>query len=161
MIGQNEKFIAAENFFLHGNYSSATPLYTELLKSDSADVYLNFKAGLCYLNSRSQKYKAVYYLQKSVSPVGTFNNAYVTPVSSACIYNICSSAGTDNNKMSLESIQQIAYRFMGDAYYFINEFDRAIAFYERYKKLLLDKKNNKSLTDDLNKSIDLCYFGKG
>lgn len=159
VIGQNEKFIAAENFFLHGYYSDAAPLYTELLKTDSSDVYLNFKTGLCYLNSRSQKYKAVYYFQQAVSPVGTFNNAYATPFASACINNLCGAAGTDKNNVSFEIIRQISYRFLGDAYYFINEFDRAIVCYERYR-ISLNKKSNKALADDLNTSIYLCFFGK-
>lgn len=157
MVGQDEKFRAAESSFSHGYYSIAAPLYTELLKKDSTDVYINLKAGLCYLSSKSQKYKAVIYLQQAVIINGTLNSNYPDSLIAPFIHSL----GSDRNKkISREDVRLIAYRFLGDAYYFINQFDRAITCYEKVKATIQQKNNSTDLIDNLNKNIDLCYFGK-
>lgn len=158
MFGQTEdkKFIAAEEFFLHGNFASAEPLYLDLLKKDSTDAYLNFKTGLCYLNSRSQKHKAVFFLQNAVSPLSTINYAYSLPAGTAAdFFNV-----TAKEIPTKEVIQHVSYKYLGDAYYFIYEFERAISCYRKYKEKVSLKKNEKQLQEEINKNIDLCYFGK-
>ena len=59
---ENKEFAEAEKLFADELFAGALPRYLDLLKSDPSNVNLNFKAGVCYLNSRSQKIKAVDYL---------------------------------------------------------------------------------------------------
>lgn len=54
----------ADDLFAKEAYSSAVPRYLDLLKNDSLNILLNYKIGVCYLNSRSQKLKAIEYLVK-------------------------------------------------------------------------------------------------
>ncbi len=125
LMAQEGSFTTAENLFSHGYYSSAVPVYQELLKADSSDVYLNFKTGLCYLNSRSQRFKAVYHFQKAISSTGTFNSAYSSVDAMACINNLCGFTNVSGKeKITQEFVQQASYGFLGDAYYFINEFEK-------------------------------------
>lgn len=58
----------ADDLFAKARYASALPRYVELLKSDSGSTNLNYKIGVCYLSSRSQKNKAYTYLEKAADP---------------------------------------------------------------------------------------------
>jgi outer membrane protein OmpA-like peptidoglycan-associated protein len=64
VIAENTR--KAEDLFSSGNYSQAVPYFLALLKTDSLNVNLNYKTGVCYLHSRSQKEKAIRYLEIAV-----------------------------------------------------------------------------------------------
>ncbi len=49
------------------NYKDSLPVYVNLLKADSFNTILNYKIGLCYLNSRSKKERAINYFEKALS----------------------------------------------------------------------------------------------
>jgi outer membrane protein OmpA-like peptidoglycan-associated protein len=158
IVGQDEKFRAAENLFSHGYYSLAAPLYSDLLKKDSTDVYLHLKAGLCFLDSRSQKFKAAFYLQHSVMSNGTLNPNLPDSLIKGFVHLF--GLNTPNRQVTPEDLKTIAYRFLGDAYYYINQFDRAIACYDKVKSAFPDKQGHSLLLADLNENIELCLFGK-
>ncbi len=164
MVGQtdNKKISAAEIFLLHSQFSLAQPLYADLLTRDSSDVYLNLKMGICYLNARSQKAKAVVYLQKATLPEGRLNLSYVkiTDAIPGNEINILCGLEDKEKGFTKEIVQLTAYNFLGDAYYFIYEFDRAIECYEKYKNALMREYNNKPEIEELNKKIGQCLFGK-
>src|SRR4051812_5766365 len=56
----------ADALFTEGAYGLALPFYLDQLKLEPANPLLNYKAGLCYLHSRSQKDKALEYLENAV-----------------------------------------------------------------------------------------------
>lgn len=74
IVGQTENIVyaAAEKLFAYDRFADALPYYFNLLKLDSSNANLNFKIGLCYLNSRSQKAKAVYFLNKALTPTTSY-----------------------------------------------------------------------------------------
>jgi len=52
------------------------PVYLKLLTGDTDNTLLNYKIGMCYTNSRSQKEKAASYLKKAIQSTATPINAY-------------------------------------------------------------------------------------
>src|ERR1035437_2798296 len=68
LLGQTDakEFAEVEDLFLNDRFAIALPYYLDFLKNDSSNANLNFKIGVCYLNSRSQKVKAIGYLEKAV-----------------------------------------------------------------------------------------------
>src|SRR4051794_8673605 len=87
----------ADDLFLKKRFAAAWPYYQKLLKTDSLNAELNFKMGVCYLNSRSQKEKAIDYFQKAI---------------------LSTEKETDNTI--------ITYKLLGDACYFASNFDQAM-----------------------------------
>ncbi|HYC30020.1 MAG TPA: hypothetical protein VEB42_14405, partial [Chitinophagaceae bacterium] len=56
----------ADDQFNNQAYASALPAFLDALEKEPEHALLNYKVGVCYLNSRSQKAKAVPYLEKAV-----------------------------------------------------------------------------------------------
>lgn len=69
---QNKEFAQAEDLLAKSRFAEALPHYQNLLKLDSSNANLNFKIGICYLNSRSQKTKAVYFMNKALLPTTSY-----------------------------------------------------------------------------------------
>ena len=66
----DEKFAAAELYFIDERYPLALPLYLELLISEPTNANINYKIGVCYLKSSSEKNKAIvltFHLQRIYS----------------------------------------------------------------------------------------------
>lgn len=158
---ENIKLNAAEDFFSNHCFSSALPLYQDLLKFDSSNANLNFKIGMCYFNSRSQKKKAVYFLEKAISSfknnshnekINSLQNTYENNISS-----LFSVEGIETNLFKQEeSVLIPAYKNLGDAYHLAYKFDLAIECYEKFKNTFQDS----SMEDLMNKEIAMCRFGK-
>lgn len=130
----------ADELFRAARYSEAFPLYQELLKKDPLNALLNYKIGLCYLQSRSQKNKSLLYLEKAIE---------FTP---ALTHN----ADAKNTDAPVD-----AYKLLGDAYCYNYKFDLAISAYEKYKSLMTEKKlATPELLSTLNNRIETCKFGK-
>lgn len=53
----------ANEHFKHGNYFAAIPAYTAELKKDPDNSKIKYKLGLCYLNTRVDRDKAITYLE--------------------------------------------------------------------------------------------------
>ncbi len=58
-----DKYNLADDYIEYGNYHKALAYYIELLKDFPNNANLNFKAGFCYLNTATQKAKAISYLE--------------------------------------------------------------------------------------------------
>lgn len=54
----------ADNLYKNGNYAGALEAYQVLLKADQNNLDLNYKMGVCYLNTNIDKGKAVQYFEK-------------------------------------------------------------------------------------------------
>jgi tetratricopeptide (TPR) repeat protein len=111
---QTNELSEAAELFTGQHFSSAIQIYQSLLKKDPAKPDLNYKIGVCYLQSRSQKNKAIYYFQKATEG----DSARSTNVS-------------DKNT------EPIIYKLLGEAYSYADDYDRAIASYKKYKEALM------------------------
>ena len=58
-----EKYNLADDYIEDGNYHKALAYYIELLNDSPNNANLNFKVGFCYLNTATQKVKAIPYLE--------------------------------------------------------------------------------------------------
>jgi tetratricopeptide (TPR) repeat protein len=134
VFGQNQSLEPneAESMFAKKRFTAVWQYYQNLLMLDSVNSDLNFKMGVCYLNSRSQKEKAISYFKRA-------------------------SRGIDHDT----SMTAIDCKLLADACYLVSDFDDAIENYERYKKtLLISKNNNNALLDEINQEIEMCKMAK-
>lgn len=113
------KFETAEKLFKEENFVGALPIYMNLLKQDSTNATLNFKAGICYLKSRSQKNKSVALLNKALLPT------------KSCYYY-----GT---KIETDT-PLVPYKFLGN-HHFSFDSSRIQTLYREMEKLINDSKN--------------------
>lgn len=120
----------ADELFRQKRYSSALPFYLATIKGQSATGQIYYKAGVCYLYSRSQKSQAVTYLEKAVELSPSFQTMGFPKETEAPID---------------------AYKLLGDAYYQNYNFELAVKSYERYKDIL---KGNKVANPQLYRDVD-------
>lgn len=158
---ENVKLKTADDFLSHCYFSSALPLYRDLLKFDSSNANLNFKIGICYFNSRSQKTKSVYYLEKAISSFNhnsTKEDRNILKHTQGNDFNLF--ANEESRKTNLPnqeiSILVPAYKNLGEAYHLAYKFDLAIECYEKLKSQIQDS----SIEELMNKEIAMCRFGK-
>jgi tetratricopeptide (TPR) repeat protein len=59
----SELYIQAEDFTEYGNYYQAIDVYQKLLRESPNNANLNFKIGFCYLNTATDKVKAIPFLE--------------------------------------------------------------------------------------------------
>lgn len=67
-FGQGKTLASAERFFGIRNYTEALPLFLEAIEAGEKDPMVQYKVGVCYLNSRdvSQEIKAIPYLETAL-----------------------------------------------------------------------------------------------
>ena len=61
-----QKFTEGNYLILEGNYTLALQNFQQAYQIDSTNSNINFKVGLCYMKSETEKSKALYYLEKAV-----------------------------------------------------------------------------------------------
>lgn len=110
--GQNLEPYEAEELFNRKYYSEVWKYYRDKLKEDSLNADLNYKMGVCYLNSRSQKEKSLHYLKKAATA-----------------------------KEFKAVSQAMALKQLGDANYMVGNFENAISNYEKYQILAKSNPN--------------------
>src|ERR1035437_9223611 len=119
-----------------GGYAVALPLFINLFGQDTADMSVAFKIGVCYLSSRQERARAITFFNKAVR---------------------AASANYNESSYKEKNAPLIAYKFLGDAYHLNNQFDKAIAAYEKYIAIMAqDKSTNKILLDETKRSIEMC-----
>lgn len=111
-IGQNMEAYEAEELFNNKYYSAVWKYYKDKLEDDSLNTELNYKMGICYLHSRSQKEKSIHYLKR---------------------------AATSREATGVH--QAMAFKQLGDANYMVGNYDNAIANYEKYHVLAKSNPN--------------------
>ncbi|MGZ3862267.1 MAG: hypothetical protein ACXVPN_12135 [Bacteroidia bacterium] len=123
----------AEKLFANTRYAAIWPYYAEMLQNDSLNAELNYKMGICYLNSRSQKDKAALYFNKAL----TYKKENASSLSSADLY-----------------------RYLAEASYLASNFDQAIDNYQKYRKELIADKKDSNLTERISHKIEICRMAK-
>lgn len=132
-----QKFTEGNYLILEGNYALALQNFKEAYAIDSTNANINFKVGLCYMKSETEKSKALNYLEKAV-------------------------ANTSRNYNDLEPTEKSApvnaYYYYGQALHFTYKFDEAIANFEKFKSFL--KSKNEDLIKDVDRQIEISNNAK-
>jgi len=121
----------AEYLFAHKRYVLVTSHYENLLAKDSLSGDLNYKLGVCYMNSRSQKEKAIPCFRRALK------------------------AGLKDQILSEQVSKQLA-----DACYASGYYEEAIQHYENYKTFISPRKEAGILLHEINKQIEICVAEK-
>ncbi len=158
---ENVKLKTADDFLSHCYFSSALPLYQDLLKFNSSNANLNFKIGICYFNSRSQKTKSVYYFEKAISSFNhnsTREDKKILKNTQGKDFNVFFNEESGKTNLFNQEINILvsAYKNLGDAYHLAYKFDLAIGCYEKFKNSVQDS----SIEELMNNEIAMCRFGK-
>ena len=127
-----EKFTQGNYLMLENNYVLALRSFKEAYIIDSTSANINYKLGLCYLQSSSEKNKAVYHLEKAVKKV-THN--YLPE-------DVTEQRASDFAFYSLAEAYRLNYNFTASNFYF-NKF-----------KELVGKKNSE-LTTEIEKNLKI------
>lgn len=113
-----ELFSEAESYFLFEEYNEALPIYQDLLRLFPNNNKLNYRIGICYLNTPGQKELSINYLEKAITDI--------------------------NPKYKERSIKETgapmdAYFYLGNAYRVNNKLEKAIETYTYFKENLDEK----------------------
>lgn len=125
-----EKIVEGNHLMVERNYSLALTNFKEAYQIDSSSANINYKLGVCYLQSGSQKYKAVYHLEKAVQNT-THNYSEDDP----------------NETQASE----FAYYYLGEAYRLSYNFIASYVNFKKFRDLVGSK--NAELTADIDKQI--------
>jgi len=125
-----EKFTQGNYLMLENNYVLALRSFKEAYLIDSASANINYKLGLCYLQSSSEKNKAVYHLEKAVKQV-THN--YLPE-------DVTEKRASDFALYSLAEAYRLNYNFTASNFYF-----------NKFKDLVGTK--NRELTSEIEKEL--------
>ncbi|MGQ0827598.1 MAG: OmpA family protein [Bacteroidota bacterium] len=116
---------------LEQNYSLALKHFLDAYKIDSFNTNVNYKLGFCYLQSASEKHKALPYLEKAVQNV-SHNYNEIEP----------------REKKAPET----AYRLLGIAYRLAYKFNESNTYFNKFKDIVGSK--NKELIAELEKEVE-------
>jgi outer membrane protein OmpA-like peptidoglycan-associated protein len=126
-----EKFTQGNYLVLEQNYLLALDYYLEAYKIDSSSSNINYKVGLCYLKTPTQKNLALPYLQKAIQNV-THNY--------------------DETDVTEKKAPESAYYLVGEAYRLAYRFNESTVYFNTFKDLVGN--DNRSITSDLSTQID-------
>ena len=128
-------FNDARRFILASNFKAALPIVLNLQRNDTGNANFNYLAGVCYINSPFDKGKAIPYLKKA-------------------------SANLSKNYKELKLKETNApYKsiyYIGEAYSFEYQFDKAENYFNKYKELEFDNPKEISNAD---RQIEMCQNG--
>ncbi len=141
-ISEKETFDDAEYFFASEDYTEALAAYLRLYKRGFQDnANINYRIGICYLNTNTEKEKAISYLEKAVKKV--------------------------SDKYTEGSIKELnapydAYLFLGNALRINMQLDKSIEAYNRFISLaeLKKEKGNELNVNWAKSQIESCKRAK-
>ena len=123
--------------FEEKNYPKALENFLSAYDIDSTNANINYRIGVCYLNSASEKSKAVNYLKKA---------AELNPSRNFDPYD-------PNEKKSPKSV----YDYLGQAYLLANDFDNAKFNFQHFQGEL---GNNEDAKKEIKKRIESAVVAK-
>lgn len=129
-----EYFTQGNYLILEQNYSLALKYFLDAYKIDSSNANINYKLGLCYLNSASEKNKALPFLERAVLNV-SHNYNDIEP----------------REKKAPEN----AYYLLGQAYRLQYKFNESNIYFSKFKDIVGNR--NKDFTADLIKQIETNF----
>lgn len=125
-----EKFTEGNHLLIEKNYSLALVNFKEAYLLDSTSANIHYKLGLCYLNSGSEKHKAVYHLEKAVQNT-THNYSEEDPTE--------------------KKASEFAYYYLGEAYRLSYNFIASYVNFKKFKDMVGSR--NTELAAEIDKQI--------
>jgi outer membrane protein OmpA-like peptidoglycan-associated protein len=129
-----ENFTQGNLLILEQNYPLALKYFLDAYKIDSTNANINYKIGLCYLQSATEKNKALPYLEKAIKDV-SHNYKDMEP----------------REKKAPENV----YYLTGIAYRLAYKFNESNTYFNKFKDIVGEK--NKELVSDLDKQIETNF----
>lgn len=113
----NKLFKEAEEYFNSEKYAEALPIYLTIESNNLETANINFKIGICYLFSLSEKSKAIPYLLTATKGV---------------------SVKARESSLKERNAPVTAYYYLAQAYHANYQFDKALANYEKFRPFVTD-----------------------
>ena len=110
-----DNFMQGNQLIEEKNWPMALKFFQEAYKVDSNNANINYKMGLCYLNSLSEKQKALRYLRKASKDV-TRNYDPFTP--------------------QVKKAPENTFYYLAQAYHYNYQFDSAIIYFDSWKSIV-------------------------
>ena len=139
-LNAKKNFTEAEFYFYDEDYFNALKVYKKLYKADKENANLNYRIGVCYLKSFSQKERkisAISYLEKAVS--NTTQNYQEGDV--------------NENRANVD-----AFIYLGDAYFINGELDKAIDVYKSFTSI--NQENSEYFNPIIDRKVETCKNAK-
>ncbi len=125
-----EKFLEGNQLIIEKNYPFALVSFKEAYLIDSSSANIHYKLGICYLQSGTEKHKAVYHLEKAVQNT---------------THNYSEEDATE------KKASEFAYYYLGEAYRLNYNFIASYVNFKKFKDMVGGK--NDELTADLDKQL--------
>ncbi len=119
---------------LEQNYSLALKQFKDAYWIDSTNANINYKIGLCYLESATEKNKALYYLEKAVQ-------------------NVAHNYNPEDPRE--KKAPELAYYSLGVAYRLAYRFSESNTYFNKFKDIVGNR--NKELAKDLEKQVETNF----
>lgn len=113
-----DNFLQGNLLMAEKNWPMALAFFKEAYKVDSGNANINYKMGVCYLNTASDKQEALRFLRVASEGIARNYDPYETAEKKA---------------------PENTYYYLAQAYHYNYRFDSAIAFFESYKALLANR----------------------
>jgi hypothetical protein len=132
-----KRFYEAEDLIEYDNFHKALSIYLDLLNTSPNNANLNFKVGFCYLNTATDKIKAIPYLE--------FASKHI---------NLDYKYGDFSETTApIESLY-----FLGKAYHVNYRFNDAESVFIKLKSML--DANNQEFADKINHKLEACQVAR-
>lgn len=132
----DDKFAAANDLYYEKKYYHALLVFKNLVAEDPGNGHFNYKLGVCYLNSNTERTKALPYLLEAEKAISKNFNPYTYEHRSA---------------------PTETYFFLAQAYHLNYEFDKAIEYFEKLQGKVSKKH---ILYEDAGNRIAQCKLAK-
>lgn len=126
-----EKYEKAENYLMEKNYIYALQLYKELDAISPRNANINYKIGICYLHSLSEKNKAIPYFELAAK-------------------NASELYAGDYDELTAPLD---VYFYLGKAYHIDYKFDLSVKSYKKFEEYVIDSE----LAEELERHIQMSY----
>jgi Tol biopolymer transport system component len=130
-------FLEGNRLIEENNWSMALLFFREAYSVDSSSANVNYKLGLCYLNSFSEKSQSLRFLRKAARNVTRNYDPY---------------------DYKLQKAPENTFYYLAQAYHYNYQFDSALIYFESWKTLVNPKDIN--AIDDINLRIDWAKNAK-
>lgn len=110
-----DNFLEGNKLIEEKNWPQALRYFAEAYKVDSSNANINYKMGLCYLNSFSEKPRSLYYLRKASKDIARNYDPYEPRVKKA---------------------PENTFYYLAQAYHYNYQFDTAIMYFETWKAII-------------------------
>lgn len=132
---KKKMFNDTRRFILASNYKAVLPIILNLQRNDTNNSNFNYLVGICYINSHFEKEKAIpYFKRASNNLTKKYKELKIT-----------------EDKAPFKTMY-----YLGLAYSFTYQFDKAENYFNKYKELEFNNSKELSLA---NRQIEMCQNG--